>query len=478
MPASVPYDHPSLILGHVVDQKALSLISQANAQQKTIDTAQTKMNALLLMRRSLGMTINELSDLSVDVSSLKSKISDLNSEISQAATSYLNTRISAETEILNLSAQLAGLNSGAQPESPVDFGSSEIRYLPLASESIQLDSQFFSFDGRDEDDLASGIESYVKDATSNIGPKSADLAKAAVNQIGNQRLNHTISGTLIITASCTHKNMSLIDPLMLDPDKAIGSWNKLFPESKLDPTSLSGMQGIVLSGDKGNSMSILSGISKGSGFVGMVHLLKTDDSQTGQLDDTARELKEKLRVGGWLENESGGFGLEPGVAKEARKILKTNKISAHISMVSLGAIPSIKANTLKQSANQFIQNGEVIKKSVSSIEQITSSNQKTIASGSEASKKGEQFLTIEKARTQAVLESLAKIDTESNNVMDIESLMTAFGNYLTEIKAKDNSVGVPINFFTKDVTADQIAKLWLEKYHPSSNKKATKKNKS
>jgi DNA-binding ferritin-like protein (Dps family) len=60
------------------------------------------------------------------------------------------------------------------------------------------------------------------------------------------------------------------------------------------------------------------------------------------------------------------------------------------------------------------------------------------------------------------------MDSKANNIMDINSLMTAFENYVTAIKAKEDVVGTPVNFYLKKLTAQNIAKLWVSKYFPEN----------
>jgi hypothetical protein len=48
-------------------------------------------------------------------------------------------------------------------------------------------------------------------------------------------------------------------------------------------------------------------------------------------------------------------------------------------------------------------------------------------------------------------------------MLDINSLMTAFTDFVS--KASTN-VGVPINYYLKPITANQLAQMWISKYIP------------
>lgn len=49
-----------------------------------------------------------------------------------------------------------------------------------------------------------------------------------------------------------------------------------------------------------DSLSIITGASYGSSFVGMVHILKSDSMQTDDYEKLKTGFDEKLKLGGWL----------------------------------------------------------------------------------------------------------------------------------------------------------------------------------
>ncbi|KAJ8132140.1 hypothetical protein O1611_g1489 [Lasiodiplodia mahajangana] len=237
MPSSIPYD-PSLVLANVVDNKALQLIQQIAAAAAPADAAQNDLNALIAMRRSLDMTRNELVNLGINTKSCNDELSSLNDEITAAAEDYVKKKITAEKTIKPLRAQIKGVN--AQAESPVDYTKTQIKSMPLASDSMNMDVQYFSMDSNIEsaDAYASTIATFVAASTSWMGVNaSKDMSNAAQKQVSSQAQKHSLSGTLVLSVSCTHKNASVLAPFVLNPDKAIGTWNRLFPSDSLDPTN-------------------------------------------------------------------------------------------------------------------------------------------------------------------------------------------------------------------------------------------------
>jgi ACT domain-containing protein len=77
MPSSIPYHHPSLVLGKIVDTKVLDNLKEINKCQQNIDAAQERLNSLIMMKRSITMTINELKDMNVEMPDVEKKQTDI-----------------------------------------------------------------------------------------------------------------------------------------------------------------------------------------------------------------------------------------------------------------------------------------------------------------------------------------------------------------------------------------------------------------
>ena len=230
-----------------------------------------------------------------------------------------------------------------------------------------------------------GIESYIKEATSNIGSNSAELGKTTTAQIRQQKLNHTLSGTLIITASCTHANARLIEPCYIDVEKTLQAWNAYFPEDQLTEAYLSSTTNANLPTSK-NQLTFISGMTLGSSFIGMVHFLKKEESNLGPVNAIANGLKEKLELGGWLENTKGGYGIAPEIQEEINKIINDNMVSCHVNLITLGALPSISSNQVAEGTRQILQKNTV-KETLNLVEQKQDSEEKkTVASSANAAR--------------------------------------------------------------------------------------------
>ena len=60
-------------------------------------------------------------------------------------------------------------------------------------------------------------------------------ASASVQQQMSQQIeHHNLTGTLVVTATCTHANACVFAPFIIDVDKGIRSWNLAFPDDQMN----------------------------------------------------------------------------------------------------------------------------------------------------------------------------------------------------------------------------------------------------
>jgi hypothetical protein len=151
---------------------------------------------------------------------------------------------------------------------------------------------------------------------------------------------------------------------------------------------------------------------------------------------------------------------------EVKRMLSTQSVSAHVSVIVMGAVPSIASSQLKQGIKQLLQpDAEKMNGLLTTLSQSTTSGSETIDSGADNAKTGKRLLQLQNTTMQSVMRSLGDIDHGTNKVLDINSLMTAFENYLQAITARDGSAGVPIHFYVKHLSRRQLIQTWMEKYH-------------
>ena len=475
MPSSIPYD-PSLVLANVVNQDAVDIIQAISAAQGPADAAQDHLNSLIASRRSLDMTTTELRNLGIDTTPVDKAISDMSKDITGAAVDYVTKKVDAEKTISGLRGRIQKV--AVDVESPVDYVKTQIKSMPLASDSLNMDVQYFSFDMNKQDSgaFADTVSGYVASSFSWMGiTASTQMSSAAAKQVASQVSRHSIVGTLVLSVSCTHKNASVLAPFVLNVDKGIKVYNHLFPDDKLDPTDRAAMGKLALQDDTDSkhTFSIVSGMTFGSSFVGMVHVLNTTETTTSQrLDTVASSLQAQMDAGAWFESESGGFGVNSSFSNEVKNLLSTQSITSHVTLISMGVIPSMVANDVKIGVQTFAQfDPKASMDAIATIQNATVQEQGSVQSSATAARTGQQMIAMKAGDVKAALTALGEIQDGANKILDVNSMMAALDDYLK--KAADGTSGVPLMYYLKDITKGMLAEMWVAKYFPGDYMKIT-----
>ena len=471
---SIPYD-PALVLGNVVDEGLLDAILDVSKAGAPADAAEAELNSLIQARRQIDMTIQELTGMGIK--SLKSikAAGALGKKIDEAAGALADARIKAQTEIMKakggVTAARAAIGMAASVESPLDYNATQIKKMPLSSDSMKMDAQYFSQDKNEEDaqSTVASIKSYVAASTSFLGnERSVEASAAAQSQASSQYSKHDVAGTLVITAGCTHKDAALLAPLIIDPDKAIRVWNALFPSDMLKPDDVQTLVKVAKESNTSEeaAFKLLSGATYGSSFVGMVHVLRSETTESSQsMMSVASKLQAKMTAGGWFAKMSGGFGVDASFASDVKRMMSIQDIESHCSVITMGSIASIKANSVKIGVKGFSNfDPAAMMEKLATLQNATASDNDSVSASAEAARTGGQMTALLSTQVKAVMSGLADIDDGNNKMLDVNSLMTAFEDYVE--KALAGNLGVPINFYLKSITKSQLAQLWVAKYFP------------
>src|SRR5688572_6746491 len=160
MPSTIPYD-PSLTLMGVVNDVALKNVIAIAQAQAPADAAKDNLNSLISSKRGLTMTKTELRNLGVGTDALDKELERLNKAIEDAAAGYAAAKMTSEAQVLKLKEQVRMVNKSV--ESPVDYMRSEIKTMPLAADTMNMDVQYFSFDSNSQSSssYSAQIAAYV-----------------------------------------------------------------------------------------------------------------------------------------------------------------------------------------------------------------------------------------------------------------------------------------------------------------------------
>jgi hypothetical protein len=335
---------------------------------------------------------------------------------------------------------------------------------------MNMDVQYIR--NEDEDDgsnaHADNVAASVSAAVSSVfGFKAA--ASVATNVANTTLLTttaHNIIGTLVITAACTHKMATELAPFILDPEKAIDAWNQTYPSDIIpsDPTAMAELINV----DNKNKLHILSGKTIGSSFVGLVHFEQHENTDSTQNSNAStKAANASFEYGGWFADYEGKFGITKDVSDNVKKMFSTTNVTSHCSLITMGLIPSIKSNLIKTTVNTLKPDAKEVMSQLSAIQGATDSTVKTIGSSASDAKVGSQYIELNNSYITNVVSNLGIIENDNNQVIDTNSLMTAFDDYVQQ--ATKGEDGVPINFFIREITKSAIVKAWMKKFNPRAN---------
>ena len=467
MPSTIPFD-PSIVLGNIVDPIKLDQLNRIAEQQAPIDVAENNMNSLIAFKRSIDMTISELANMSIDTSELSQQSAEIKEKILQAAKEYAQTKITNKQAIQQIQAEPI---VNANWESPLDYNRTAIKKMPLSSDSMNMNVQYFSFDQNSQDSKtqSKSIQDFISSEFKFLGDDFSEQAsKAAASQINSQYSRHDISGTLVIAVSCTHKDAALLAPCVIDVDKAIRVWNRMYKDDPLktnDPVNM--MNTAREAGtEKEQAMTIVSGATYGSSFVGMVHILNTQSTMSSERVNAITEsIQSQLKVKSWLANFTGGVGLSEQFAESVKSLLSMQEISTHCTLTTHGSIPSIKSNQVKMAVKEFTSfDGKSAMDDLAGLQNAIAMDKDSVDASAESARLGNQMVALKNAHVNGVLSSLNEIDGGSNKIIDVNSMMTALEDYID--KALGGEIGMPINYYLKPITKSQLAQMWVDKYFP------------
>lgn len=468
MPSTIPYD-PSLVLGNIVSQeKLLNLIKISDAQAPA-DAAEDELNSLISMKRSLDMTVQELINMGIDPANVITESAEVGKQISTAATGYAKAKIESEKAIQPLKAKIRTINESI--ESPIDYNRTEIKTMPLSADSLKMNVQYFAFDENSQTSMTSAatVSSFVSEEVSYFGDSfSSQVSRGVSAQMNSQHQRHSIAGTLVISVTCTHKNAALLAPFILDVDKAIRVWNKMYPDAMIKTDSIANVAEIAAQASTPNekSMTLLSGATYGSCFVGMVHVLNTTDTRSSEvMESIAAKMQGQFTVGGWFAKAQGGFGVESSFSNDVKNLLSSQNVTAHCTLITMGSIPSIKSNTITMGVKAFADDdGAKSMAALAKLQNATAAEQDSVDQSASAARTGASMIALQNSKVTAVLSGLTDTDKQQNKIIDTNSMMDALDDYIQKCLA--GNIGVPINYYLKPVTRSQLAEMWMAKYYP------------
>ncbi len=475
MPVSAKYYASKHVLGNVVNKSFLEETSLIGVAQAKIDGARGQLNSLISLRRSLNQTITEVGATGVPVEKLEAEVEKLSKEIEEAATSYVEIRLEEERNIQKSHAKIAAEPLWDELESPIDFNRSQVITRPIGIDAMKLDAQYFNFNESDKEGSLNKVKNFVRGFAEDLGKEAAqDLSEKAGVSVERQMDQFEVVGTLVIAASCTHANAHVLYPIKLDVEESLMLWNRIFKDDRIitsNPDALR-LEVETFAKREPNYLNLISGVTYGSSFVGMMHLLRHQgNSASGEGEDSeeakdetksdaelAESLRDYLKLGSWLQDISGGIGIDPTILADVRNQLSMSKVRAHVTVDTLGVLPSIKSNLVGSNLSQ-ITKLKGVEKVVAGLEQQSDGDHSTLSSRAESARLGGRAMAVEGSRIGNLVGSLRQADEAADQVMNLGTLLSAFDDYANKIKRETS--GLPISYFFRRINRHEIIQAFL-----------------
>jgi hypothetical protein len=462
----------------IVDPQKIKDLETIAELQKPVDAERDHFNALLRQKISLDMTMRELISLGAtpdQLKVLKQQIDQLMGDVTKAAGNLGKAVIKAEAAIAKTKSSQGQKQISSQLQSPVDFAASQLQSLPLSSDTMNMDVQYFRYEDNEQTSrsTASSISTFVGGKVSSfLGPTYGASAGASAHQASTSAYdNHGVFGTLVICANCTSRDAQIFSPLKLDPDAAAESY-VFYQQSGQDSMPVEEwpeMKKIALAkiskDDQKTSMPVIVGETYGSSFVGFVHFEKieaTSSSQSAQ--SVAAQARVEAEAGLFFSSITGSMGIDTQSASSLQELLSTSNIQSHCSVITMGLIPSIKSNSVSTAVKALQGDPKSRMEELAAMQDASNAGISTLASAGASAKKGQTMEQMKSDYIKSSVAAIGELDRSNNQVIDLNSLMTALDDYVA--KAGDGKTGVPINFYLKYVSKRDIAREWMQKYYP------------
>mmetsp|Transcript_10150 Transcript_10150/g.14902 ORF Transcript_10150/g.14902 Transcript_10150/m.14902 type:complete len:503 (+) Transcript_10150:117-1625(+) len=483
--SSIPAD-PSMVLGQIVNQKKLQTLKELGKILEPQQDAREKLNSLMLANYNLKELYHELGNMGASetiqpiLADMKKKMDKLKEDTAHAAVDLANKTISCQTAAAAKRTEKTGESTISDaPESPFDMNSIRVTSKPFATDSINFDVQYFS--NEKTTDVSSAVSQFVSDTLGKNQTGTQKAAGDAKKAVEGQYSYHKIEGTMVIVASCTHKKMNVVEG-NLDAQKTLNAWNKLFPDDYLttSPRDIFEAAKAKPSGDKKNTFRVLTGATYSSTFVGFVHILQEDESDSSQGSAAGKgsqkqdakqlqnALKEKINQELMLQDLIGGFGVSDDFLADAKALTSSSKITSHCSMICQGAIPNIGTKDYTSVMKSMQPNTADLIAKQQAIAAAASSNGTSGTEGNRA-QKGQEVLNLEKQHIEASFSALQQ-NNKTRKIMDMESLLDAFTDYLTIARGSDGDNqaggGIPVNFYMKEIDKALVANTYVSQFYP------------
>lgn len=163
---------------------------------------------------------------------------------------------------------------------------------------------------------------------------------------------------------------------------------------------------------------------------------------------------------------SGSFSSSAEASSTVNSLLSTANLTTNCTLQCMGVIPSIVSNTIETAVQNMKPDPTEVMRQLGAIADAGSTDvnagMKTEAGNATT---GAQFIELNNSYITNSVQALGEETRISNKVIDTNSMMTAFEDYVN--KAIEGNCGVPTAYFIKDLHKADIAKCYIRRYYPN-----------
>lgn len=474
---TIPFDS-SLVLGNLVDTTKIANLETIAQLQVEVDALQDSYNALLQQRLSLDMSMAELDELGLDKGNLDDTRKDLNTKIPATLQELVKARMHYQDEYLKQVMTNGQTKIGDEPESPLDFEKSKLQSMPISSDTMKMDVQYFRAETRNQDssDYVSTLSRYISSSVGSVfGAKAAANAAAEASKTASYQQDHyELLGTIVIFVASTHKNAKLFSPTIYDPDKLVDAWNAKHSDKdslklpqqgpELCKEWAADMKTSDKSGADANTIHILNGVTYGSSFIGYIHLIHTTDTRSHEeVDAAAKTAEAQATWNNFLTKVTGGFGMDAKSANDIRSLTSSDQIASHVAITSMGIVPSLASQSLDTALHTYTDfSSNEVNNKLAALGNSMTNKVPNMDGGARESIAAGQINGMERSKISSVISAVSESDKASNNIIDLNSVMLALDDYIKQVRVADG--GVPVNFYVTKLNKNRVLELWFKEY--------------
>ena len=199
----------------------------------------------------------------------------------------------------------------------------------------------------------------------------------------------------------------------------------MFPNDQIQTTRpetlVAAIRNVSASGsdDQKKFLSLLSGKTVGSSFVGMVHVLNAETSHSNQSSHaTSLQAASQFEWGGFFASGKGQFGVDKDFSNNVKNLLSTADLTSHCSLITMGAIPTIKANEIAQTIKELKDDPQEVMGQLAAIQGATDSDMKTMGSEAAKSRTGQQFMSLNSNYIKSSVSAVSEHQDSVNKIIE------------------------------------------------------------